>query len=70
MRLIPKYTINQLNGPIDYDCPICLEPQQDLNKSVMFECRHFYHKKCIIRWIRTCNTPLCPVCKEKFKIKK
>lgn len=68
LQFIPNYTINQLNDPIDYDCPICLEPQNNLNESVMFVCKHFYHKKCIVRWIRTGNNKVCPVCKETLKL--
>ena len=37
-------------------------------ESVMFICKHFYHKKCIIRWIRTGNNTVCPVCKENLKL--
>jgi hypothetical protein len=68
LHFIPKYTINRLNDTIDYDCPICLEPQNNLDESVMFICRHFYHKKCIVRWIRTGNNTVCPVCKENLKL--
>ena len=67
LQFIPKYTINKLNENIDYDCPICLKHQNDSDKSVMFICKHYYHKKCIIRWIRSGNNT-CPVCKENLKL--
>ena len=69
LEFIPKYKINRLNeNIIDYDCPICLEPQTDLDKSVKFICKHYYHKKCIISWIRSGNHTTCPVCKENLKL--
>ena len=41
------------------DCPICLETNED---SIMLPCNHFFHEKCIKKWLLEKST-LCPLCK-------
>lgn len=42
---------------IDTTCAICLE-----NGDYQLNCGHIYHKHCIMRWKKKCNT--CPLCRK------
>ncbi len=43
------------------NCPICLEPMEDLNEQKITLCEHTFHASCIDRWLSNHNT--CPVCR-------
>lgn len=46
----------------DDDCIICL--QELSNKIVLrLDCKHCFHKKCIIEWLEICAT--CPFCRNR-----
>ncbi len=53
-----KITIDNTN--VD-TCAICLEDKKKSNKNtIMLECNHSYHKKCIDLWLT--NKSVCPLC--------
>lgn len=45
-------------------CSICLEDTQ--KSKLLLKCNHVFHKKCVQKWIKTCNDkhlmPKCPLC--------
>ena len=44
-------------------CAICLEAMR-ANQTVMaLRCKHEYHRQCITKWLKSCETPSCPQCK-------
>lgn len=48
-------------------CSICLEEFFDAGEGiVMTYCKHFYHEKCLARWLEIKQE--CPYCKEKCKL--
>jgi hypothetical protein len=53
------------------DCPICYEDFLkvflDDEYVIGFECKHYFHKECIFKWLETHTT--CPICRiSKVKI--
>tara|TARA_B100001059_G_C17767393_1_gene546399 strand:+ start:640 stop:1101 length:462 start_codon:yes stop_codon:yes gene_type:complete len=44
-------------------CPICLEEFKVGEYKRCLSCNHTYHKKCIDKWIKKCNT--CPECRKE-----
>ncbi|KOM45234.1 hypothetical protein LR48_Vigan06g054000 [Vigna angularis] len=46
-------------------CCICLD-EFDLNaERYTLPCQHFFHKKCITRWLQTSQT--CPMCRQSLR---
>ena len=41
-------------------CPICFEKIQE-NEIATTSCKHYYHSKCLNKWLSTKNT--CPICR-------
>ena len=57
---------------IIYDeCPICLEPIDDIKDISTLKCNHKYHKICLKMWLD--RKPICPLCRmgvvDVFKCK-
>ena len=51
------------------DCPICYEELCLLNEDYTeTECHHFFHKKCLIDWIKL-EHHSCPICRKPFSLK-
>lgn len=52
------------------ECSICLEDNN--NSSIVLECGHKFHKKCINNWIKECRHSgrhsSCPLCKNIIRI--
>lgn len=44
-------------------CAICLETLRAQQQVMTLSCRHEYHKPCILKWLKSCETPTCPQCK-------
>lgn len=42
------------------ECPICYDTVNSTAARVL-DCNHTFHKTCVDRWLRTCNT--CPMCR-------
>lgn len=55
----------------DEECAICLDKLQ--KEIAHTTCNHFFHYKCIIRWMYNNNNKyeqsLCPLCSQLFEIK-
>lgn len=58
-----KYTKSEAD---DDKCTICLERHD--SSSIVLECEHKFHKKCIEKWAserhRSFRTIICPLCKN------
>jgi len=59
-----KKETNQIMN--DNKCPICREDYQNNQIITQLRCNHYYHKKCIKRWLRKDIT--CPLCRKKTVI--
>lgn len=47
-------------------CPICLEMYQEGDELMALpNCRHCYHAKCVLRWLRFRGD--CPICRRRIK---
>ena len=47
-------------------CVICLEKFADARSAqsvCTLRCKHEYHRSCIMKWLKSCETPTCPTCK-------
>jgi hypothetical protein len=53
------------------ECPICLEPIDDIKDISTLKCNHKYHKVCLQMWLDI--KPICPLCRmnvvDVFKCK-
>jgi len=43
-------------------CPICTEDLLKGEEIYITDCKHYYHKKCIIKWFQ--NSYNCPLCRN------
>lgn len=51
----------------DENCGICLENISNISKT---ECNHFFHKECLLKWIKVGKNS-CPICRSTlYKCKK
>ena len=59
----PEIVLEDINKLEDGNkrCMICLEDFQSKEKVTALPCIHFFHPKCIKKWIENKNE--CPVCK-------
>ncbi len=64
---LPKIEITNENASQfkDVTCNICLESFVVGNIVRVLECKHEFHEKCIITWLKTRNT--CPVCRHELE---
>lgn len=46
----------------DNTCSICLEDFSEDKENIILECKHIYHKDCIIEWINKDTS--CPLCRS------
>ena len=55
---------------LNTECPICLE--ENSRNTIVLNCRHEFHKKCITTWIKTSinnnQHAKCPIC-NKFIVR-
>ena len=67
MDSLPKIEINEenINNYKDITCNICLEGFQIGNIIRVLECKHEFHERCIITWLKSRNT--CPVCRHELE---
>ena len=50
------------------NCSICLEDFEEESKiSEIKECKHIFHKDCIVEWGKYNETVKCPVCRTEIK---
>ena len=47
----------------DATCAICLEGLRANQTVLTLRCKHEYHRACILKWLKSCETPTCPQCK-------
>jgi hypothetical protein len=51
---------------LDQECPICYDT---LNESeYITECKHKFDLKCILLWVNTAQSGLCPICRGKLNV--
>ena len=60
LKIEDDYKFNEENKR----CIICFDDFKNDDYVIYLPCFHFYHKKCIISWIKT--MPSCPFCKIKI----
>ena len=61
-----KYKKIYHGGVGEDDCAICLEQIQDADL-VKTDCKHRFHKKCIVKWFAKKNIT-CPICREELNV--
>ena len=54
-------------GKEGVDCSICTENFKNEDQVSNMECKHLFHKDCIIEWGKYKNT--CPICREILPLK-
>ena len=64
---LPKVEVNKdnINNFKDVTCNICLEGFVLGDILRILECKHEFHEKCIITWLKSRNT--CPVCRHELE---
>lgn len=56
-----EYQINHNESDTSWDvCPICIEMFTHGSKVIELECKHYYHKECIMSWYQ--KKKICPLC--------
>jgi hypothetical protein len=51
---------------IDENCLICMEKYKIQEfKRLLPKCKHFFHKKCIDKWLK--KNASCPICRDNIK---
>lgn len=46
----------------DDECIICYENFDENNEILIFKCKHYFHRECIIKWLKKNNN--CPICQD------
>ena len=46
----------------DTRCTVCLDDISAGNRTALTKCGHYFHQKCLRRWLEVKNT--CPICKQ------
>ena len=54
------------NEEIKKECAVCHENFTKELKGIKLNCRHIFHKDCILPWLEKQNT--CPVCRDEMPI--
>jgi len=63
----PSFLYKNIPNKIDnVSCPICLEEYKDESMLSITDCIHFFHEKCLKKWIDTSHTT-CPICRTDLK---
>lgn len=56
-----EYHINHNENDTSWDvCPICLEMFTHGKRVIQLDCKHYYHKECIMSWYQ--KKKICPLC--------
>lgn len=62
---LKSIVINKTNDKIYNICNICNQNTKSKEKIIVLNCGHFYHNKCIKRWLTDlCKKAVCPYCQE------
>ncbi len=64
LQKFPKYQLGKKDD-INEKCIICLENYTQKCYKRNLPCNHYFHKKCIDKWILKCK-PTCPLCLKDF----
>jgi hypothetical protein len=60
---LPYKRVSKAEAKEEGTCAICLDAMR-ANQTVMaLRCKHEYHRQCITKWLKSCETPTCPQCK-------
>jgi len=63
LDLLPSRRLSRLDVQDEQICVICLETQRAQQVVLTLPCGHEYHKPCLLKWLKSCETPTCPTCK-------
>lgn len=67
-ELVPKAEQIKLGSDlIGQRCDICQDEYKEKEYKRELNCKHFFHKKCIDKWLK--NNPNCPYCRRKITSK-
>ena len=61
-RRVSKAEVKANDGE-ECTCVICLEGLRAQQQVITLPCKHEYHRPCILKWLKSCDTPTCPQCK-------
>lgn len=60
---LPSKRLSKGEAKGDQTCAICLEALRAGQTVLTLRCKHDYHRSCILKWLKSCETPACPCCK-------
>ena len=52
---------------LEEQCSICYENIYDFESKSKLGCGHYFHRKCIEKWISNTSTNSCPMCRKEFE---
>ncbi|KAI2468903.1 hypothetical protein F4781DRAFT_422326 [Annulohypoxylon bovei var. microspora] len=60
---LPKKKLDEaMLGPeLKGECTICIDEMKVGDEAVVLPCRHWFHEKCVVLWLKQHNT--CPICR-------
>ena len=61
---LPSKRLRKADEKGDATCAICLEGLRASQTVLTLRCKHEYHRACILKWLKSCETPTCPQCKQ------
>ncbi|XAR53128.1 Ubiquitin--protein ligase [Bertholletia excelsa] len=65
IEALPAALLTQENLVTDPRCPVCKEEFEVGEEVKVMPCKHFYHRDCIVPWLRMHDT--CPVCRYELR---
>lgn len=48
------------------ECSICYGNISNKTGTTLSKCGHSFHNKCLGKWIKSCEIPTCPLCRDEI----
>ncbi|KAI0175777.1 hypothetical protein GGR52DRAFT_329928 [Hypoxylon sp. FL1284] len=63
---LPKKKLDEeMLGPeLKGECTICIDDMKAGDEAVVLPCKHWFHEKCVVLWLKQHNT--CPICRASI----